>query len=122
MGFFKFILFAFKSHQKSVSRSYTQQTHHPSAYTTKAQHDVVVRSQIQNFPTAKVKWVVDGDTVIVNKGWSEIVIRLDSIDCPEDGQHWGDIAKYGLMKLISRHNVYLEEHGVDVHGRTLGTF
>jgi endonuclease YncB( thermonuclease family) len=65
--------------------------------------------------------VVDGDTVIVAKGWSRVMIRLDSIDCPEDGQHWGDTVAYGLIKLIGGRKVHLEEHGPDFHGRMLAT-
>lgn len=78
--------------------------------------------QISELPTAHVKWVVDGDTVIISHGWwRETHIRLDSIDCPEDGQPWGDIAKYALIKMIGGQRVRLEMHGMDVHGRTLGT-
>lgn len=65
--------------------------------------------------------VVDGDTLIVAKGWSQTMIRLDSIDCPEDGQHWGDIAAFGLIKLVGGRRVVLEEHGLDSYGRTLAT-
>jgi endonuclease YncB( thermonuclease family) len=43
------------------------------------------------------------------------------IDCPEDGQEWGDIATRGLIKLIGGKSVRLEAHGTDSHGRTLGT-
>ena len=50
-----------------------------------------------------------------------IRIRLDSIDCPEDGQQWGDIAKFGLIKLIGGREVRLEEHGLDRYDRTLAT-
>jgi micrococcal nuclease len=76
---------------------------------------------IEGFPEAKVMHVVDGDTVIVAKGWSRVMIRMDSIDCPEDGQPWGDTAAYGLIKLIGGRKVHLEEHGLDFHGRTLAT-
>jgi len=69
----------------------------------------------------KVEYVLDGDTVIVSKFWSEMRIRLDSIDCPEDGQPWGNIAKAGLIKLIGGRDVYIEEHGIDDYGRTLAT-
>jgi len=48
-------------------------------------------------------------------------IRLDSIDCPEVCQHWGDISKYGLIKLIGGRKVRLERHGQDCHERTLAT-
>jgi len=83
----------------------------------KAQSEV----QIEELPKARVKWIFDGDTVAVTQGWHELTIRLDSIDCPEDGQPWGDIAKYALMKLISRKIVRLEVHGRDHYGRTLAT-
>ena len=69
----------------------------------------------------KVQWVIDGDTVIVLKSWRKMHIRLDAIDCPEDGQPWGDTAKFGLIKLIGGREVLLEEHGVDRHNRTLAT-
>jgi micrococcal nuclease len=71
--------------------------------------------------TARVMRVIDGDTVDVTVGGFRIRIRLDSIDCPEDGQDWGDVAKYGLIKLIGGKTVYLENHGLDFHGRTLAT-
>lgn len=80
-----------------------------------------MRRRISNLPQFRILWVIDGDTVIASNGRSELKIRLDSIDCPEDGQHWGDIAKYGLIKLIGRQQVNLEVHGVDAHGRTLAT-
>jgi endonuclease YncB( thermonuclease family) len=78
-------------------------------------------SNVENFPLAKVEHVIDGDTIIVSSSWKKTKIRLDSIDCPEDGQDWGDIAKFGLIKLIGGRKVYLEEHGEDHHGRTLAT-
>ncbi len=77
--------------------------------------------RIQALPDVKVEHVIDGDTVIVASTSSQLKIRLDSIDCPEDGQEWGDIAARGLIKLIGGKSVKLEVHGSDVHGRTLGT-
>lgn len=76
---------------------------------------------IQDLPNVKVRRVIDGDTVIILQGRNEVSIRLDSIDCPEDGQPWGDTAKYGLIKLIGGQHVHIEEHGVESHGRTLAT-
>ena len=87
----------------------------------KAASAAEIRALIEGFPEAKVVYVVDGDTVIVANGWSRVMVRLDSIDCPEDGQPWGDIAAYGLIKLIGGRKVRLEEHGLDFHGRTLAT-
>jgi endonuclease YncB( thermonuclease family) len=65
---------------------------------------------------------MDGDTVVVAKEWSQaLIVRLDSIDCPEDGQDWGDTAAAGLVKLIGGQRVQLEVHGLDTYGRTLAT-
>ena len=76
---------------------------------------------MQFLPRAKVVVVLDGDTVIVARGSNQTRIRLDSIDCPEDGQPWGDTATDGLTKLVGGQRVALEEHGLDFHGRTLAT-
>ena len=70
---------------------------------------------------AKVLRVIDGDTVDVRMRGNRIRIRLDSIDCPEDGQPWGDTAKAGLIKMIGGKSVHLEEHGYDQYGRTIAT-
>jgi len=80
-----------------------------------------VKRFVATFPRAKVTKICDGDTLYVAKGWSRVKIRLDSIDCPEDGQHWGDTAKYGLIKLIGGRTVHLEQYGADDYGRTLAT-
>jgi endonuclease YncB( thermonuclease family) len=77
--------------------------------------------RIQALPIVRVGHIIDGDTVIVFSTAAEYKIRLDSIDCPENGQEWGDIATRGLIKLIGGKSVRLEAHGTDVHGRTLGT-
>lgn len=70
---------------------------------------------------ARVVRVLDGDTVDVKLRGRNTRIRLDSIDCPEDGQPWGDKAKFGLIKLVGGKNVSLEGHGLDYHGRSLAT-
>lgn len=98
-----------------------QQTNYPSTIKKKARSEAAVKETIKDFPKAKVVHVIDGDTVIVDKGWNEIKIRLDSIDCPEGCQPWGDTAKYSLIKLIGGRKVHLEEHGLDCYGRTLAT-
>ena len=76
---------------------------------------------IANFPRFKVEHVIDGDTVIVSTLWSKLRIRLDSIDCPEDGQEWGEIATAGLIKLIGGKHVHLEDHGTDRYERRVAT-
>jgi micrococcal nuclease len=70
---------------------------------------------------AKVQRVIDGDTVIIDQKGKKIKIRLDSIDCPEDGQPWGNTATAGLVKMIGGQNVEFEVFGTDKYGRTLAT-
>ena len=114
-----------RSHRTSViiaSRHTTTQSTalQPSQVSEKVSSEKDV-DRIQSLPVAKVEHVIDGDTVIVTVASSKLKIRLDSIDCPERGQGWGDIATRGLIKLIGGKAVQLEAHGTDVHGRTLGT-
>lgn len=77
--------------------------------------------RIQALPIVKVIHVIDGDTVIVSSSSTKYKIRLDSIDCPEIGQEWGDIATRGLIKIIGGKSVKLEAHNTDCYDRTLGT-
>jgi endonuclease YncB( thermonuclease family) len=51
----------------------------------KALSELAIKEIVTSLPKARVISVIDGDTVIVAKDWNEITIRLDSIDCPEDG-------------------------------------
>ena len=77
---------------------------------------------IQTLPTVKIGKILDGDTVDVFYNTSKIRIRLSAIDCPEDGQEWGDKATFGLIKLIGgKKHVKLQTHGQDKYGRTVGT-
>jgi len=79
------------------------------------------KQTITNLPRYKVEHVVDGDTIIVSSSSHEHRIRLDSIDCPEDSQEWGQIATAALIKLIGGKQVQLEEHGTDRYERMLAT-
>ena len=91
------------------------------AYTKPALREADIRLCITNLPWARILHVVDGDSVVVTIDRDECDVRLDSIDCPEDGQPWGDIAAYGLIKLVGGRMVHLEQHGQDIYGRTLAT-
>ena len=100
------------------------ETHYPqNANIKEPQKEAVGDAQIQNFQKVKVEHIIDGDTVIVSTAWDKIKIRLDSIDCPEGDQHWGDIATFGLIKLIGGREVHIEDHGLDLdpYERTLAT-
>ncbi len=71
--------------------------------------------------TVRVRKVLDGDTVIVSTGLRTLTLRLGSIDCPENGQPWGDTAKWGLVKLIGGKRVRTQIHSRDIHGRYIAT-
>lgn len=88
---------------------------------TNARPETEIQSVIEHLPHVVVSFVKDGDTCDVVSDRTYSTIRLDSIDCPEDGQPWGDNAKYGLIKMIGGKTVRLEVHGVDAYGRTLAT-
>ncbi len=98
-----------------------QQKNSQFVYKTKAQGESAVSERIQNFPEAKVEHIIDGDTIIVVQNRQKIKIRLAAIDCPETDQHWGDTARYGLIKLIGGQKVRLEEHGIDRYKRMIAT-
>ena len=68
-----------------------------------------------------VDYVVDGDTVDVAWNGGILIVRLYGIDCPEDGQEWGDIATAGLIKMIGGKSVDLEIFGTDMYDRVLAT-
>ncbi len=70
---------------------------------------------------AKVLRVIDGDTVDVTYAGRRVRLRLSAIDCPEDGQPWGDMATAGLIKMIGGRPVRLETYGADRHGRLIAT-
>ncbi|MBL7716349.1 MAG: thermonuclease family protein [Bdellovibrionales bacterium] len=70
---------------------------------------------------ARVQYISDGDTFLVNRGGEEIWIRLANVDCPEGDQPWGDIALAGLIKLIGGKDVLLEVHDLDIYKRTVAT-
>ena len=118
-GLFLFLRYVRRKRREPFIRK--QQANYQKVCKKKAQNEAALKGRIEDLQKYKVEWVVDGDTIIVSKRWSEIKIRLDSIDCPEDGQHWGDTAKYGLIKLIGGRKVHVEEHGVDFYGRLLAT-
>jgi micrococcal nuclease len=89
---------------------------------TKARSAAELDRLMETLPQAKVRRVKDGDTIVViTEAAPRTIIRLDSIDCPEDGQHWGKKATHGLMNLVWGRTVHLEVHGIDDFGRTLAT-
>src|SRR3989344_8143389 len=64
--------------------------------------------------------VIDGDTVIVEGGYS---VRLSGIDADEKGHQCYDEAKYRLEKLVLHKNIMLEKEKIelDKYKRCLAT-
>jgi micrococcal nuclease len=121
MGLLRLLRLVIWGSPRTIRAVPTQEASYQPAFKAKAQSEVSVRAEIQYLPRATVINVIDGDTVIVARSGRDGRVRLDSIDCPEDGQDWGDTAKFGLIKLIGGRDVQLEEHGMDDHGRILAT-
>jgi micrococcal nuclease len=75
----------------------------------------------------QVSRVVDGDTIIVNKGTTKLTIRLVGIDAPETskkkhepGQPYSQAATKHLAGLVLNKTVSVKEYGRDRYGRILG--
>ncbi|MBU1291974.1 thermonuclease family protein [Patescibacteria group bacterium] len=68
-------------------------------------------------PKAKVKEVIDGDTVRLpyNK-----FIRLANVDAPEKNQKGGAAAKHELEKLVENKTISYTEDAIS-YGRIVGT-
>ena len=71
--------------------------------------------------SCRLKRIVDGDTVVATCAEHTLSIRLMGIDTPEMGQQpWGEQSKRALYARLSK--VFtLQNHGLDVYQRTLGT-
>jgi micrococcal nuclease len=121
----RFVRFIFRTLSRGLTRQPPRSERVPGGGPDTIKKQALSGARLQaligDLPEAKVLQVLDGDTLIVARGWAQTMIRLDSIDCPEDGQHWGDIAAYGLIKLVGGRRVHVEEYGLDFHGRTLAT-
>lgn len=72
------------------------------------------------FP-ARVIGVSDGDTVTVLTPYREkVTVRLEGIDAPEKGQHYGDQSRKMLRDMIAGQDVLIVPKEQDQYGRTVG--
>jgi micrococcal nuclease len=124
MGLFRFIFKALIGKQPQNPRPVRREIRDPVTTRTErrlAKSAAALKEGMNELDEAKVINVLDGDSLIIMKADGQFEIRLSSIDCPEDGQPWGNSAKFGLIKQIGGKRVRLEEYGIDPHGRMLAT-
>jgi len=67
----------------------------------------------------KVVGVTDGDTIKVLKDGKQVKIRLASIDCPEKGQPYNQVAKKFTASLVAGKIVKIWPTDTDRYGRTI---
>ena len=89
-----------------------------AADTQTSESDMAVRSKMAN--TAKVVSIADGDTfTVLHENKTQEKIRLYGIDCPEQRQDFGSVAKNGVGELVFEKMVRIERKYKDRNGRTV---
>ena len=78
----------------------------------------MVRNRVQLYQ-AKVRRVIDGDTVVIDRDGELIMCRLMGIDAPEDGQRWCVEARDFLIRCVGGKEVQVMQYGTDKYGRAL---
>lgn len=66
-----------------------------------------------------VTGIQDGDTIEVTVDGKVVVVRLNAIDCPEDGQGFSAKAKQYITIHSLKQKVKLEKITMDIHGRMI---
>jgi micrococcal nuclease len=69
--------------------------------------------------TGQAVSVLEGDIIEVLHNNRPERIRLNGIDCPENGQDYGKRAKQAASELVFGKEVTLQTHGLDKYGRTI---
>jgi micrococcal nuclease len=69
--------------------------------------------------SARVVSVIDGDDIVVRHNGLNKDVRLNGIDCPEEGQAYGRRAKEFTTKLAYHKTVKVQAYGSDAFGRTI---
>jgi endonuclease YncB( thermonuclease family) len=70
--------------------------------------------------TGKVVGIADGDTLTLLVDKTQIKVRLEGIDTPEQAQPFGRKAGQALAKRVFGKTVQVDDLGKDRYGRTLG--
>jgi endonuclease YncB( thermonuclease family) len=67
--------------------------------------------------TTQILTVLDGDTVLVQRGTGTLSIRLAEIDAPEKAQPFGETSKKSLSELVMGKSVQVVSQTMDQYGR-----
>jgi micrococcal nuclease len=78
-----------------------------------------IENESENRFMASVAYVVDGDSIRINRQGKDVNIRIGAIDAPEMGQELGPESRENLVKLIGRSRVVVVATGRDRYGRML---
>lgn len=71
--------------------------------------------------TGKVVSVADGDTLtLLTPERTQLKVRLDGIDAPEEGQEFSAASKRALSSFVAGKTVAVQVSGTDRYGRALG--
>lgn len=84
---------------------------------------ILAAALLMGFQTKLIEGTVtgiqDGDTIEVTVDGKVVVVRLNGIDCPEDGQGFSAKAKQYTTIHSLKQKVKLEKVTTDVHGRMI---
>jgi endonuclease YncB( thermonuclease family) len=81
---------------------------------------VVTSSAAADLQTGRVVHVIDGDGLIVLLGERRLIVRLEHIDAPEQGQLSGTASRQSLIAICGGEVAKIQVSGKDRSGRTLG--
>ncbi len=82
---------------------------------------VCCASVAQGVVIGRVTRIHDGDTVSIQQNERRLLVRLATIDAPEADQPFGKKSRQALSACAFGRVAVVEVHGLDRHGRTLGT-
>jgi endonuclease YncB( thermonuclease family) len=78
------------------------------------------KGKVESEFTGKVVSIADGDTfTLLTEEKEQIKIRLHGIDCPENKQDFGQVAKQKLSDLIYARIVHAVKKDIDRYGRVV---
>jgi endonuclease YncB( thermonuclease family) len=92
---------------------------HPLGYWAIVVHVLLASFAFAEDFTASVVAVIDGDSIRVMHGGRAEDIRLNGIDCPEEGQDYFVRAKQAMSELVFGKDVTLQTYSKDKDGRTI---